>query len=58
MILCNAAMKRNGQSVITYTLLSLTQTFLGGKAKINVQTTLKLTVFINADHLVTSWYAS
>ena len=40
-------MKRNGQSATTYTLLyTLTQIFSGGKAKINLHMTLKLTVFM------------
>ena len=44
--LCNASMKRNGQSTTTYTLLTLTQIFSGGKAKLNLLTPLlKLKVF-------------
>ena len=40
-------MKRNGQSATTYTLLyTPTQIFSGGKAKINLHTKLKLTVFM------------
>ena len=48
LILCNAFMKRNGQSATTYTLLyALLYTctdISGGKAKINIHTTLKLTL--------------
>ena len=46
MILCNASMKRNGQSAITDTLSRLTPIFSGRKAKINLHMTPKLTVVI------------
>ena len=40
--LCNASMKRNGQTATIYAL----PIFSGRKAKINLHTTLKLTVFM------------
>ena len=40
-ILCNASMKRNGQSETTYTLFYTSTDISGGKAKINLHTTLK-----------------
>ena len=40
-ILCNASMKRNGQSATTYTLLYMYTDISGGKARIKLHTILK-----------------
>ena len=45
-ILCNASMKKNGQSATTHTSLYTYTDISGGIAKINLQTRLKLTVFM------------
>ena len=51
-ILCNASMKRNGQAVTTDTL---PYTYISGrKAKINLQTTPKLTVVMSISCLLRS----
>ena len=53
-ILSTTSMKRNGQSATTYTLLYTYIDFSGRKAKINLPTTLKLTVFILVSSLIRS----
>ena len=52
-ILCNASMKRNGQPGTTDTL-PYTNTFSGGKAKINLHTTPKLTAVMPINCLLRS----
>ena len=43
-VLCNASMKRNGQSATTYIYFTLTQIFSDGVAKIHLQLHLKFAV--------------
>ena len=53
-ILCNASMKSNGQSATTSTLLYTYTNFSGGKAKISLHMTLKLTVLMSISCLMRS----
>ena len=47
-ILCNASMKRNRQSAITYTLLCTYTDISGGKAKINLHDSIHADQLSNA----------